>query len=74
MMWKNLWINVKNFLNIGLRPTNQRVQKFFPLLSTTYPQFSSSSPQGALVERPHINNPYYYYLFLELKNFKKGAR
>lgn len=74
MMWKTMWINVKNFLNIRGDQTNQQVWKLFLLLSTTYPQFSLGFSQGTLVARPHINNPYYYYLFLELKNFKRGLR
>lgn len=73
-MWKTVWINVKNFLTNGGVPTNQQVGELFLPLSTTYPQFSGVFSQGTLVAHPHFNNPYYYYLFLELKNFKRGLR
>jgi len=72
-MWKTLWINVKNFYKNTSIPTFKQVQNFIPSTSTTFPQFSSSFSQDLLVEYPHINNPYYYYLFLKVETINKES-
>ncbi|MEX2012596.1 MAG: hypothetical protein WD970_02475 [Patescibacteria group bacterium] len=71
-MWKMMWITVNNFTKVVLANYLDMVQKLIPAVSTTYPQFSTTSAQGFVGQRPLYPRPYSYYLFLIEKKSKTG--